>query len=77
MKNDVERGVVVVQVRFRVVRLERFYFRKDDIIEMSECCIILHRRIVRMSQNGLLGTADGMEDLEIVTEFLDEETRDF
>lgn len=62
--------------RCRVIRLEMFYWRKEDVMKMSECFVILNNLIVRMSQNGVFEIEDGMENVDVVTEFTDDDDGD-
>lgn len=72
-RKDVERLFGVLQARFGILRLELEEWYFDDIIAISNTCVILHNLIVRMQQNGEFYEEVG--DTNVVKELCTEETR--
>ncbi len=70
-RKDIERLFGVLQSRFRILRLEFEHWSLDNIIMISNTCVILHNIIVRMQQHGDFYNECG--DVDVVTELLDEE----
>lgn len=46
-----------------------FYWRLEDVVSISECCMILHNLIVRLAQNDMLDGEEFTGELDIVREF--------
>eukprot|EP00171_Calliarthron_tuberculosum_P002978 IDg2978t1 len=75
LRKDIERAFGVLQARFQVLRRESFLWCKNDVVAVSETCVILHNMLVRMNEEGKF-QSDAAEDgqgFNIVTELWDEE----
>lgn len=52
-RKDIERAFGVLQARFKVLRHEDYRWNKEEIVNTSNVCVILHNMLVRMNQNGV------------------------
>lgn len=69
VRKDVERFFGCIQSRFEVLRRENRKWDLDDIITITQCCVILHNIIVRMHQNVEFRTEMG--EVDAVSEFFE------
>lgn len=52
-----------------VLRKESFYCDRDDLVRMTDTCVIIHNMVVRIVENGLLKSDLCEEVVRLVTEF--------
>ena len=62
----------MLQSRFKVLRVENHCWYREDIMVISDCCVILHTVQVALSRMGVFGD-ETEADEDIVTELLEEE----
>ena len=69
-RKDIERAFGVLQARFRILRLENHRWDREEIIGISNTCVILHNLLIRMSQRGCFAEdiAEELEDIDIIGE---------
>ena len=75
VRKDIERCFGVLQARFFILRRESYQWYKDDIINISYSCVILHNMLVRMNQSGAF-TEDEAEEgqlIDVICEMYDHE----
>ena len=72
VRKTVERFFGVLQSRFEYLRRENRKWELSDVITISQACVILQNKIVRMHQNGEFHTEAGAENL--VLEFCEADT---
>lgn len=72
-RKDVERLFGVFQTRFAVMRRESMLWASDDVVSVSECCVILHNMLIRMWQRGEFEEDMEEGNVDIVAELYEEE----
>ena len=63
VRKDVERLFGVLQSRFEILRREMRGWDVEDVVKISQVCVIMHNMIVRMQQNGDFREEAGGQDL--------------
>ena len=71
VRKDVERLFGVLQTRFEILRREMRKWDFNELVRITNVCIILHNMIVRMQQNG--DFEEEAQGVDVVTELLEEE----
>lgn len=71
VRKDIERLFGILQIRFAIMRREFLGWDINEILKITNVCVILHNMMVRMNQNGDLTEEMGEDDA--VTEIMDME----
>ena len=63
VRKDVERFFGVLQSRFEILRREMRGWDVEEVVKISQACVIMHNLIVRMQQNGDFRNEAGGQNL--------------
>lgn len=76
VRKDVERLFGVVQGRFKVLRRESELWNVEDVVLVSEVCVILHNILIRIQQSSGFDEEIQVEDttLDMIAQFIEEDT---
>jgi len=66
IRKDVERFFGCLQGRFHILRHERFEWSDEEVIRISQVCVIPHNMILDMDRRGELVELDGNGSIVIV-----------
>ena len=69
-RKDIERAFGVLQARFRILRLENYRWDREEVVAISNTCVVLHNLLIRMYQPGLFAEdlAEELGDVDMICE---------
>lgn len=69
VRKDVGRCFGVLKSLLRILKIEGFYWRVQDVVEISECCVILQNLLLWIFQNDLFDFEDGENGGDLLRKF--------
>lgn len=76
VRKGIEKIFGVLYGRFRILHGESVLWSVEDVVQVSEVCVILHNFLVRMRQSGALDEEILNEDdqFDFISRFMDKDT---